>query len=108
LAVAFPLSGERDVPSVFGSFFVLYYFSAMATGLLGLPAFLSLSRFNLVTWWSAVGCGVVAGAVALLALSGNPDGATGLRFSVLGACAGLLFWLVFRSGPAWPLGNHVA
>jgi hypothetical protein len=102
LAVVFPLSGERDLPSVLGTFLVAYWFSALAAGLVGLPAFLLLSKFNLVAWWSAVGCGALAGIAALVAVSDNTDGATALRFSALGAGAGLLFWLVLRSGPAWP------
>ena len=108
LAGVFPLSGERDPPSVLGSFFVAYWFSALATGLVGLPAFLLLSKFNLVAWWSAIGCGALAGLLALVAVSGNPDGASVLRFAVLGSSAGLLFWLVLRSGPAWPSQSNGA
>ena len=49
LAVMYPLSGVHDWRSVLGTFVVFYYFSAAATGLLGLPAFLVLLRFKLVT-----------------------------------------------------------
>ena len=38
-AVLYPLSGELDWRSGLGTFVVTYYFSAVATGFLGLPAF---------------------------------------------------------------------
>jgi hypothetical protein len=53
LSVVFPLSGERDVQSVLLSAFVFYFFAAVATAIFGLPTYLVLKRFNLVTWWSA-------------------------------------------------------
>src|SRR5688572_24911919 len=108
LAVASPLSGVRDPSSIFGTFLVAYWFSCLLAGLVGLPAFLLLSKFNLVTWWSAIGCGAISGVVALVAILGAFEGPVALRYSVLGAGAGLLFWLVLRSGPAWPLAKNDA
>jgi len=98
LAVAFPLSGERDVQSVLLSAFVFYFFAAVATAIFGLPTYLVLKRFNLVTWWSAVGCGALAGALTIAALTSNFDPTSRLRFTLLGAAAGLLFWSVWRVG----------
>ncbi len=108
LAVAFPLSGYHDAGSTFGTFVVVYYFSAVATGLLGFPAFLLLSKRNLVAWWSSIMCGALAGAASLVAVSSNIDNTTALRFLLLGAAAGLFFWLVWRSGPAWSFGGDLA
>jgi len=109
LAVMYPLSGVHDWRSVFGTFFVFYYFSAAATGLLGLPAFLVLLRFKLVTWWSSLCGGALVGAVTQVAVtSGRVDEIQSLlRFAMLGAVAGLAFWLVWRSwSPAAGRGTH--
>ena len=98
LSVVFPLSGERDVQSVLLSAFVFYFFAAVATAVFGLPTYLVLKRFNLVTWLSAVGCGALAGALTIAALTASSDPSAQLRFTILGAAAGLLFWSVWRVG----------
>ena len=108
LAIAFPLFGSRDPASVFGSFVVFYYFSALATGFLGLPAFLLLSKFGLVTWWSSVACGAAAGIIALAAVSGGLENSIALTYAAIGAGAGLVFWLVWRQGPVQPASSNVA
>ena len=102
-AIAFPLSGERDTISFLGTFVVAYWFSTLATVIVGIPALLLLSKFGLVGWGSAVGSGALAGLVTYVALlAGHVEGPVALRFLILGAGAGLVFWLVFRSGPSWP------
>ena len=109
LAVVYPLSGVHDWWSVLGTFFVFYYFAAAATVLLGLPAFLVLRKFNLVTWWSSLGGGALVGVLAQIAVtSGRLDEPESLvRFATLGAIAGLAFWLVWRSwSPAATRGIH--
>lgn len=102
LAIAFPLSGDRDLPSMVGSFLVAYFFAGAATALLGFPLFLVLDKLKLVKWWSSTGAGVVVAMIALLAVrfGGDIDQATLLRFSVLGGCAGFLFWIIWRTGRA--------
>ena len=107
LAIAFPLSGERDPASVLGTFVVAYYFSALATGLVGLPAFLLLSRFRLVTWWSSIACGAMAGAISLFAVAGSVEKTSVLRYVAIGSVAGLAFWLVWNSGRARPVSDDV-
>ena len=108
LAIAFPLSGQHDPASVMGTFVVVYYFSALATGLLGLPAFLLLSRLKLVTWWSSIACGALAGGISLFVMVGNTQPAVvPFRFVALGSVSGLLFWLVWNSGPARPASEDV-
>ena len=106
-AVAFPLSGEGDAASVLGTFVVAYWFSALSAVVVGVPALFLLRRLNLAAWWSAVGCGALAGVATYVAVvSGNSEWEVALRFFLLGASAGLVFWLVFRSGPAWPVANN--
>lgn len=100
LAVAAPLGGQRNLLSIFGSFFVLYYFSFLATGLLGVPAFLALNKYKLVAWWSAIGTGLLVGPLALVIAtslrSSNPENL--LRFSAIGGIAGFAFWIFWRLG----------
>jgi hypothetical protein len=102
LAIAFPLSGDRDLPSIVGSFLVAYFFAGAAATLLGLPLFLVLNKLKLVEWWSATGAGVLVAIIALLAVrfGGDIDQATLLRFATLGGCGGFLFWIIWRTGHA--------
>ncbi len=108
IAFAYPLSSERDLQSVLGSFFVAYFFSVTATAFVGLPAYLALSKFHLVTWWSALSGGALAGIFAKVTLTTNhlSDIQSLLRFAMLGAVAGLVFWLVWRKGS--PSTGHSA
>jgi len=107
MAIAFPLSGEREPGSILGTFIVVYYFSALATGLVGLPAFLLLSKFRLVTWWSSLSGGALAGAITLFAILGGVETTPALRFVALGSVSGLAFWFVWKSGQAWPTSRDV-
>ena len=100
LAVAAPLGGQRNLPSIFGTFFVLYYFSFLAAGVLGVPAFLALNKYKLVAWWSAIGTGLLVGPLAPVVAtslgSSNPENL--LRFSAIGGVAGFAFWIFWRLG----------
>jgi hypothetical protein len=100
LAFFHPLSGSRDIASITGTFMVAYFFSAVATVALGVPALLALKRLNLVYWWSASGAGALVGVISLAVIrfGGTLDATTTWRFAVLGACAGLLFWVIYRIG----------
>lgn len=100
LAVLYPLSGERDWQSVLGTFVVVYAFAAAATALVGFPAFLVLSLFKFVTWWSALGGGALVGGTAYFAVTSGRllDTQSSLRFTVMGAVSGLTFWLFWRTG----------
>lgn len=102
LATVFPLSGDRDLPSIAGSFFVAYYFTFIATAILGIPIFLMLSKLKLVRWWSAITAGLLVGVIALIAVrfGGDIDLVTLLRFGMLGGGAGCLFWIIWRTGRA--------
>ena len=99
-AIAFPLSGLQNFSSILGSFFIFYFFSCMAIGLLGVPMFFILNRYQLVKWWSATGIGLVAGALALIGITsiGSSNLEELLEFSVLGGIAGFAFWIFWRLG----------
>jgi hypothetical protein len=96
LSVCYPLSGDHDPWSIIGTFFVTYYFVVVAMVALGVPTYLILERFKLVRWWSALGCGAIAGEVSILAITSNLDSSSQIRFAFLGGAAGLLFWFVRR------------
>ncbi|WP_124457841.1 hypothetical protein [Variovorax sp. KBW07] len=100
LAIVFPLSGDRDLGSIAGTFLVAYFFAAAATAVLGIPMFFVLNKLKLVRWWSATVSGILVGAITLLAVrvGGSIDFSTLLRFALLGGGAGLLFWIVWRMG----------
>lgn len=104
LAILHPLSGERDIQSIVGTFLVAYFFSAVAALFLGIPVFLVLNRLKLVYWWSAAGSGALVGAISLATIrfGGVIDVATSWRFVMLGACAGLIFWAIWRLGHTGP------
>jgi len=97
-AVVYPLSGVRDLQSVLGTFFVAYYFAAGSAVVLGVPAYLLLERFKLVRWWSAMGCGILAGALVIVVITSNAEPAILFRFASLGGATGVLFWIVRRAG----------
>ncbi|WP_157598077.1 MULTISPECIES: hypothetical protein [unclassified Rhizobacter] len=105
LAVTSPLGGEFSLQSIAGTFIVLSFFSTLATCVLGLPAFLLLQRWNLVSWWSASLAGLGVGAVAAMAmrLPGPADPADLLTFSLLGGVAAVAFWAVWRVGRSAPV-----
>lgn len=102
LAIVFPLSGDRDLQSIVGTFLVAYFFAASATVILGLPMLLVLNKLNLVRWWSATSSGALVGIIAIFIVrfSVNIDLVTVLRFAMLGGAAGFLFWIFWRTGPA--------
>ena len=97
-AVVFPLSGNRDLQSVLGTFFVASYIAAASMILLGVPAYIVLKRFGLVTWWSAVSWGAVAGMLVILAIESSFEPASQLRFALLGGITGFLFWVIWKRG----------
>jgi hypothetical protein len=100
LAIGYPISGERDLSSIVGSFLVIHFFVSLATLLLGVPAYLALRRLRLIRWWSATFGGALIGAAALQSVvsRGHFEPAMVLRYAMLGAAAGLVFWAIWRSG----------
>lgn len=95
-AIAFPLSGSRDLESVAGTFAVAFFFTTCAAAIIGFPLFLALNRLGLVRWWSATLCGALVGiaAVVVVRFSVQLEASTFSMFAVLGGMAGLVFWAV--------------
>lgn len=100
LAVAFPISGQRDLQSLLGSFVVFYFFVAAATAILGIPAFLVLNKLKLVTWWSTIGCGAFLAPLALFVVTfpGFPGVGILSTYAMLGGAAGCMFWIFWQAG----------
>jgi hypothetical protein len=97
LAIVYPLSGNRDVISISGSFLLFYNFSAVATAIFGVPSYFALKRYSLVAWWSAAACGGLAGALSIAFWTSGFEASIQLRFTLLGAASGLLFWSIWRA-----------
>jgi hypothetical protein len=79
-----------------------YFFTVIATLLIGLPAYLLLSRLDLVKWWSASASGAFAGfagVLTMLWLGGAADTPAAFpEIAPVGALGGLAFWMVWRIG----------
>jgi hypothetical protein len=89
-----------DIVARIGMVPVFYFFSALATIVLGLPAFLLFSRFGMVRWWSILGSGLLIGAL-MGAIVGKPNRAQVpdmLLMAAGGTVAALGFWLIWRQG----------
>ncbi|MBC5765829.1 hypothetical protein [Ramlibacter albus] len=100
IGVFHPLTGDHDLLSMLATTFIMAYFSAVAAVLIGVPSYFALRRLNLVKWWSATVFGALAGAVVrgVATIPADPEPAVLLRFALLGAAAGFLFWLIWRQG----------
>ncbi|WP_157280969.1 hypothetical protein [Pelomonas sp. Root1237] len=98
LSLEFPLSGQRDLLSVIGTFVVFGPFTAMVTCVIAVPAYAALSKFGWVTWWSSVGSGVLTAVLATAVLMPTTEAEGFLRFALLGGAAGFVFWLIWRMG----------
>ena len=72
---------------------IFYCYTLGATLIVGLPAYLLLSHFNQVTWWSAILGGMFSSAVAFSIFNAlNP------LVIAIGGLSGLVFWLIWRRG----------
>jgi hypothetical protein len=102
IAVAAPLSGERDMFSIIGSFIVFYFFSAVVTVIFGLPGFLILRKLQMITWWSTVCYGALVGCMIhiLVTYSVGIDLTLLLKYSAIGGVSGLIFWIFWHAASA--------
>jgi hypothetical protein len=81
------------------AFSVALPFSVLPTLIIGVPGFLLCRRVGLVTWWLALGVGAVAGVLVAVARPANQPVADMLvKYVLLGAAAGLTFWVVWKKG----------
>lgn len=99
LAIVFPVAGDHRILSMAASFIIFYPFSSAAALIFGIPGVFALKKFGLVAWWSSVGYGAISGVLTLLLITfgGHRDFASLLRFAILGAISGLIFWAFWRS-----------
>ena len=104
LASLGPLDGEYHVHSILLSFLVFYPFSAAATGLLGLPAFLVLRPFRPGHWWSVSATGLLLGVLVavIIRLPNRPNPHDFPVFGALGSLATLAFWGIWRRATPAP------
>jgi hypothetical protein len=89
-----------DIVARIGMVPVFYYFSAIATALLGMPAFFLFFRFRIIRWWSILGSGLAIGAL-MGVIVGTPSRAQVpdmLLMATAGAASALGFWLIWRQG----------
>jgi hypothetical protein len=85
--------GYLDVKAFLGWTLIAYFFTFGVTVVIGLPAYLLLKRFHLVTWWSAMLTGILGGVVMVyMSKSLTPS------VVPVGGLAGLVFWLIWRCG----------
>jgi hypothetical protein len=98
--------GAVGLLDIFAAFLLLLFFSVAMVALFGVPAFLLLRRFKLVDWWSALGTGLVIGAVLgfLIGAPDSPEISDVLTMAGTGAASGLAFWFVYRTISAQPPG----
>ena len=81
------------------TFLLALPFSALAVLIIGVPALLLCRRFSLVTWWLAMGVGLLAGVlVAAVRPANQPVIDNIAKYMLLGAVAGLTFWAVWKHG----------
>ena len=76
--------------------FIVYCYALGVTLIFGLPAFLLLSRFDKVTWWSAILVGSFSALVMVLVFRGL----NAFVVVPVGGASALLFWLIWRWGSA--------
>ena len=101
-AVLTPVQGKLnlDLVSILGLLPIIYLFAALATALLGVPSFLLLLKYKLVTWWSALGVGVVAGVIVALIFKApsHVEARDLMVMGAIGSASAFSFWLIWRLG----------
>lgn len=99
IAVVAPLSGERDLFSIVGSFIVFYFFSSIATLIFGLPGFLILHKLQIITWWSTLCYGALVGSIVhiIVTYSVGIDLTLLFKYAVIGGVSGFIFWIFWHS-----------
>lgn len=93
-----PLSEGQKLISILGLLPIFYFFSTLATIVFGVPAFFLLRHFKLITWWAALGVGVVIGGLVsvILRLPSAPHLHDLMTMMPIGAASAFSFWLIWR------------
>jgi hypothetical protein len=95
-----PLGANQEVASRLGLLPIFYFFSILATLTFGVPIFFLLSYLKAISWWSALGAGVVIGILVAVVLR-LPDIVQIRDFMSMipmGVASALGFWLIWRRG----------
>lgn len=79
---------------------IVYVYSCGLTVLFGVPAYLLLSKKNLVRWWSTLLVGLLVGILVatVFRLPNQPRVEDLFVMALTGALAGLVFWLIWSRG----------
>ena len=75
-----------------------YWGAAFMTAALAVPAFVILTRMNLVRWWSALAVGLIVGFIGTLVVR-SPSAPVlqgGAPLSIIGGISALVFWIISR------------
>lgn len=85
-----------DFISSLGLLPIVYYFTLIVTGVVGLPLYLLGRRLKLVRWWSSAISGFAVGVTAdlLMRLPNLPEIQEPARLGLIGAVSGLAFWFL--------------
>lgn len=89
---------EGRLLSALGLMPIFFFFSSIATAVLGIPAFVLLNHFGLIRWWSAALSGLAIGTIVAVVVS-LPNAVqlqAVLVMAPMGAVAALLFWVIWR------------
>lgn len=73
---------------------IFYLYALVFTCVLGIPAYLFLQRFALLTWWSTLIAGAVLGAASMTLVQATASVA--LFGAAVGAGEALLIWIAWR------------
>jgi len=100
LSVFTPLSGELSIKSFVGTFVITYMFSAAATVVFGVPLFLLFRRIGIITWWSVLVGGFLAGVLVsiVIRLPDSPNARDMLMDGPMAAASAFVFWLIWKRG----------
>ena len=84
--------------SVIDMFIISYYYSVLATVLIGIPSFLLVRHFWRITWLSALSVGFVDGMFVDIILFSNSTLSSLATFGMSGAISAFVFWLIWKRG----------
>jgi hypothetical protein len=78
---------------------IFYFFALLTTGFLGVPSFLLLRHFNLISWWSTAITGLFIGTLVgvILRLPSAPNVHDLIPPMLIGATSAISFWVIWRS-----------
>ena len=93
-------SGDYSLVALLQITLAFYFFSALFTIFLGIPAFTLLWKLRLVTWWSTLIAGFVVGSlVAIILRLPSLGGIWDIPvMGLMGSATTFVFWSIYRLG----------